>query len=47
MISKSAADDAITVVDPRGVFGEDPLPGGEDAVSENAPLTAVSVTAYC
>ena len=46
MISKPTADDAITVVDPRGVFGKNSLPGSENAVSEDAPLTAVSVTAH-
>ena len=45
MISKAAADHAATVDHTGGVFGKDTLPGGIDASSKDAPLTAVRVSA--
>ena len=45
MISKSAADHAVSIVDARGVLGEESLTGRKDTMAEDAPLTSVRMSA--
>ena len=45
MITKPSADHTVSVYDPRSVFWEQPLPGRVDAAAENAPVSAVCMSA--